>query len=454
MAETHASNTVIKITLAGRGLEAWAKVTPPRPVSRETVRAALQANGVIEGIDEVALKNLCEFPPDEEVLIAQGVPPVHGDPARIDYLFMTEQTDFSPLEDSDGRVDFREGKIIQSVVPGQVLARKIPATAGYPGRSVTGEVMPANPGKDAHLMVGKNVTLSPDKLEATAAIHGIPELAKNRLSVQPVFSVHDVDFSVGNINFQGSVLIRGTVHAGFTVRATDDISVEGNIEHAVVQSGGTIRVRGGVRSGSQLTAVHDIQVRFCDSESELKAGNEIQIADSSFHCNLEAGHKITVNNRLIGGTTRATEIVQVMTLGNLTETATRIELVQQPATERLEELNAEIAELESNLAAVTTQIQQLMTSPQEDGPKILQRLTPQKVNMNLKLGQLQTERKDLLEMESNLIPPRLIIKGEAYPGVSVHFSTPDGEMTQRITTKLFSRSVYFPNGVISGIFDS
>lgn len=451
MAETHASNTVIRINLAGRGLEAWAKVVPPRPVSRETMRASLEANGVIEGIDEAALKNLCEFPPDEEVLVAQGTPPVHGEPARIEYLFLTEEEDFSPLEDSEGRVDFREGKIIQSVTPGQLLARKIPATAGFPGRSVTGEPLPANPGKDQHLMVGKNVALSPDKLEATATIHGIPELAKNRLSVQPVFSVKDVDFAVGNINFQGSVLIRGSVQPGFTVRATDDISVEGNIERAVVEAGGTIRVRGGARSGSQLTASKDIHVRFCDSESELKAGNEIQVMDSSLHCNLTAGHKIFISNRLIGGTSRAAEIVQATIIGNQTETPTRVELVQTPAKERMEQLDAEIAELEASLANITTRIQQLMTKPQEDGPKILQKLTPQKVNMNLKLTQLQTERKDLMQMEANLIPPRVIIKSEAYPGVVVLFNTIEGEMTQRLTTKLYAKSIYFPNGIISGI---
>lgn len=438
----------IKVTLKQRGLEAWVKITPAEPVSTDVVRGALRAQGVREGIDEAALAALCEAPDQGEALVANGVAPKPGDNARIDYLFLTEDAGFNPLLDQHDRADYREVALIQNVVPGQLLARKTPPTAGVAGRAVTGEPIPPAPGKDIHILAGKNVELSANKLEAYATVTGIPKVAKNRLNVLPIFQVNDVDFSTGNINFQGSVQIRGGVNPGFAVKATEDVTIDGNVEQATVEAGGTIRVRGGVRSGSHLQAQQDIEVRFCDSESTLEAQQGILVKGDALHCTLKAGLRIVVENRLIGGSARAGEYVQASIIGTRAETPTVIELVQVGSQEELDQLLEEIAEVEKKLAQVSGRIQALMRDPKAGGPTDLQRLTPVKITLNLQLAQLKTRHKHLTQRESGMEPPRLVVKSELYPGVTVRFVTREGERAQRIVSKQFAATARFVEGEI------
>lgn len=451
METTHLSHTTIRVTLAQRGLEAWARVVPPRPVDPEEIRLALAHHGVKEGIDEEVLRTLAEFPPDEEVLIARGQPPINGEPARIDYYFLADIQGAKPLVDDEGRADFREVSVIQNVTPGQLLARKTPATAGFPGRAVNGEPIAPVPGKDVHLMAGKNVELSANKLEAVAAVMGIPKLARNRVTVLPVFQVNDVDFSVGNINFQGSVLIRGNVNPGFSVKATEDVSVEGNVENAVIESGGSVRIRGGARSGAKVHALKDIVVRFCDSNSTLTAENELWVKGDAIHCTLTSRHRIKVDQHLIGGVARAAELVEVMLAGSQAESPTRIELIQDGSKDEIEQLKDDISSLEGDLEGIATLINQLMSKQRaEEGSISLQKLMPVKVNMNIKLAQLKTQLKELTERQDALEAPRCLIKGEGFPGVVVHFSTLDGTRSTRLTSKQYAKTYTFVDGDIQG----
>lgn len=448
METTNLSHTAIKVTLAQRGLEAWARIVPPRPVDPEEIRLALAHHGVREGIDEDVLRTLAEFPPDEEVLIARGQPPVNGEPARIDYFFLSDLKS-GPMVDDQGRADFREVSVIQNVTPGQLIARKTPPTQGYPGRAVNGEPIPPVPGKDVNLLAGKNVELSANKLEAFSLVMGIPKLVKNRVAVLPVFQVNDVDFSVGNINFQGSVLIRGNVNPGFSVKATEDVSVEGNVENAVIESGGSIKVRGGARSGARLSALKDVVVRFCDSNSTLSAGHLLHVKGDAIQCDLHSRHTIQVDQHMIGGTARAAELIQVMDAGSHAEAPTRLDLVQDGDKDQIEKLKDDISSLEGDLEGIATLIQQLMSKERpEEGNISLQKLMPVKVNMNIRLAQLRTQLKELTERQDALEPPRLVVKGEAYPGVLIHFQTAQGTRSMRLNAKQYAKTYSFVDGEI------
>ena len=56
----------------------------------------------------------------------------------------------------------------------------------------------------------------------------------------------DVDVSIGNISFVGSIIVRGTIRSGFKVEAEGDIEVWGNVEAATVQSQGNVIIRGNI----------------------------------------------------------------------------------------------------------------------------------------------------------------------------------------------------------------
>lgn len=444
METTQTFKAAIKVQIMQKGLEAWMRIVPPMPVPVEDLLTALHQNGVVSGIDEAALKQLAIDPPGDGLLVARGTPPTPGTPARIEYYFSADPINVGPVVSTSGRVDYREGSVIQNVVEGQVLARKIPGTPGAPGTSVTGQPIPAPSIKDVHLLAGKNVELSHDKLEAVAVVTGVPALERNRISVRPVFTVDEVDFSVGNINFQGSVIVKGGVNAGFTIRATEDVEVRGYVEGGVIQSGGSVVIKGGVRNQSVIEAQGDVTARFVDSESKLSARRDVIIQSDALHSTLSAGKRIMIGGHLIGGVAKAGELVQANSLGTLHETPTRIEINQDPPDDLLDQLRAEETQLLIDLDEITSLIKTVMANPPQDGPFNLQRLMPQKVNMSLRLAQI---RQQILELESEqeeLPPPKVIVKGDCHVGVVMMLN----RKVLRLERSLFGKTFTYVDGEI------
>lgn len=441
---TQTFKAAIKVQILQKGLEAWLRVVPAMPVPMEDLHAALQQYGIVTGIDQQALLQLATDPPPDGLLVARGIPPTPGTNARIEYYFSTTPIKLGPVITESGRVDYREGNVIQNVVEGQVLARKIPGIPGTPGTSVTGQPIPAPNIKDIHLIAGKNVELSPDKLEAVATVTGIPVLERNRISVRPVYTVENVDFTVGNINFQGSVIVKGGVNPGFTIRATEDVEVRGYVEGGIIQAGGSVIVNGGIRNHSNIEAQGDIVARFVDSESVVAARRDVLIQSDALHSRITAGKRVVIGDHLIGGLVRAGELVQVGTLGTQHETPTRIEINQDPPDDRLDQLRAEEAQLKIDLDEITTLIKSVMANPPSDGPFSLQRLMPQKVNMSLRLAQIRQEIIELETEKDDILPPKVVVKGECHPGVVLMLN----RRVLRLERSLFGKTFTYAEGEI------
>jgi uncharacterized protein (DUF342 family) len=444
-----ASRSLIRVTFQNKGLEALVQVTPPNPNPPERIIKALELRGVRDGLDLAAIEALSKKPPEDPVCVARGKAPVAGDNARLEFAFVTDTESTGPALTEDGKVDFRDVNLIQSVVPGQLLVRKKPATEGKAGVSVTGEPIPPTPGKDTHILAGKGVEISPDKTEAYAAIHGIPALVKGRVTVQPVFQVEEVDFSVGNINFQGSVVITGNVNPGFSVKATEDIEVQGNVEQATIEAGGSIRIRGGARSNSQLKAQKDIQARFCDSSSVLESNRDITIQGDAANCTLTCKGKLVIGNRLIGGQARAGELVQASVMGSTAGAATRVEIRQRSDQDEIELLRSQVEIFESAIQDINNRIQLLMSRPSALNAGEIQKLTPQKVQKNIQLQALKAQLEELLTADPNSkVEGKVFVKAEVFPGVTVAFSVPGVERLFKVTSKLHHKTFRIVGGEI------
>ncbi|HEY9764992.1 MAG TPA: FapA family protein, partial [Chroococcales cyanobacterium] len=393
--------------------------------------------GIIEGIDNSALERAASAPDREDILIATGLPPQNGEDAKIDYFFVSSSKEIKPLEVEGGRVDYREVFFIPFVNPGDLLARKTPSTVGAPGRTVTGKPIPPAPGKNFDLVAGKNVSLSDDKLEVTAKVGGQPFVEKSKISVTPLYTVQkDVDFSVGNIAFNGSVLIQGSILNGFSVKATGDIEVGGTVEGAKIEAGGRITIKGGVRAQSVIQAGQDVVIRFCDTNSKISCKRDLFIQDSSLHCDLVAGRRINIAKELIGGKSRAGEMVVTMVAGTSAGTATHIEIIQLKPNVLLATLKKQLAEIEEQMNALNKQCQELIIKKDKGA---LQKLTGQKITHQMRFNQLKAEIAEVETSPLDLDPPRIVIKGEAFPGTVVKINSlshPIGEKRYACTFRI------------------
>ena len=329
--------------------EMQAKITVVPPQSEndhfatiDDVRNALKRRNVVYGIDETRLaelsaklsnletsKNINE---PIEMETAFGTPVTNGEDARIEYLYKkTEEDTPAPVaEDEEGRVDYRAAHKIDNVTKGTLLARKIPPTKGMSGMTVTGKTLAAVDGKDIDVSMGKGVAVSPDnKDEWIADADGQVVIKENKISVLALYEIPgDVNLSTGNIDFIGTVIIRGDVKDGFKVFAGEDLVVNGVVEGAELKCGGKLSIAGGV-SGNDKAKI------FCAGDANIKyirnaivdVGGSLTSGQAIMHCKVTVGKKVSVAGQkgvIVGGQVIAGEQVHAASMGSNFATPTEI----------------------------------------------------------------------------------------------------------------------------------
>lgn len=319
--------------------------------SVEDLDSFLFSHNIRFGIQRDIVQRISSNPEEyfwNRVPIAIGEPAVNGKDGRV-ILTVDMEEDRRPLEKEDGKVDYKELVRLHNVRKGQLIARVIPAESGVTGKTVTGEELPCRAGKEARFKVGKNVLVDQEETSMYAAIDGLVTLTdKGKINVFPVYEVNgDVDYSTGNIDFVGTVVIRGNVLTGFTVKSAGDIRVVGGVEGAELISGGSIEITGGIIGYNKglVSAGQNVKVSFIQ-DGNVVAGEDVIVSQSIMHSNIRAGRDVLCNGSkglIVGGTVQAGERVIARTIGNTMSTATAVEVGVVP------ELRNEINELRQEL---------------------------------------------------------------------------------------------------------
>ncbi|MGE4319578.1 MAG: DUF342 domain-containing protein [Deferribacterales bacterium] len=216
----------------------------------------------------------------EDILVAEGMPKEDGEDAWIRLHFEIEER--RPKELASGSVDYREINHIITAEENQMLISYHPETKGTDGMKVTGEKIPAVKGKKLVIHKGKNVHYDEERQGFIATEGGHVIFQNNRLSVNPIYSVSgDVDYSVGNITFDGTVSVSGDVLSGFSINAKN-IIVWGVVRDACLTAKDDITVKTGIKSSGKcvVKAGHEVFAGFIEN-AEVYADNAINI---KYHC--------------------------------------------------------------------------------------------------------------------------------------------------------------------------
>jgi uncharacterized protein len=357
----------------------------------EDVEGFLHSHNIRYGLQHDVIKRLSSHPEEyffNKVSIAVGDTAVNGTDGQVVMAVeLDDDANRKPLEMADGKVDYKDLNRLSNVRKGQLVASIIPPKPGTPGKTVTGEEIPFKPGKEARFKVGKNVLVDNSQTLMYAAIDGLVTLTdKNKINVFPVYEINgDVDYSIGNIDFVGTVVIRGNVLTGFTVKSDGDIRVVGGVEGAELISGGSIEITGGIigYNKGHVTAGGNVKVSFIQ-EGNVMAGQDVIVSQSIMHSNIRAGRDVICSGTkglIVGGVIQAGEKVSARTIGNTMSTATSIEVGVLP------ELRNEMNELRNQLrllmenADKTNKALYLLNQLATNG-----QLSPDKVALRVKLN--------------------------------------------------------------------
>ncbi len=443
----------LKLEWSKDKLEGFMTIVPPlggKDLSPEEVFSALEQEGISYGVDKNkitdALTKKCY---NEKILIARGKKPANGKNAKIEYYF-NRNLKARPTQLENGSVDFFNLNIIQNVRKGQVLARKIPRTMGVPGMNIFGEEIPPKEGKDIKIPMGKNVALSKDGLECYAEIDGHVTFLNGKINVYSIYEVvKDVDTSTGNINFNGTVIVRGNVRGGFSVKAEGDLIVYGWIEAAELEAKGNVVLQKGMQGKDKgsIQCEGNLTAKYIE-HSKVNVKGDIAIEGAVMHSCLNSGGKIEIKGKkglLVGGTIRAKEEVKAKTIGSPMGTKTVIEVGVLPEIkEKYNALKEEVDTLSSNLRKIRQAIsllEKLKRSGNLTQEKALLFEKLEKTVLHLeKQYQLKKANLDSVKQEmSEIERGRVKASNAIYPGVKVIIGNACKSFTERVDRVIITK---------------
>jgi uncharacterized protein len=397
-------NTSANVMVSPDKMKAYISFSPPengRMMSFEEVIDILNKNGIIYGINRTNLETIIKYPVyNEMICVAEGTSPINGQNGRVEFYFDIKR-EVKPTIMEDGRVDFRELNLIESVSQGQKLCMLIPPVPGIAGKTVNGTDIPALDGKPALLPKGRNVTASEDGQIIFANINGQVCYLDGKISI---FSTHevpaDVDNSTGNIYFVGNVTVRGNVLSGFAVEAGGNVEVWGVVEGAVIKAGGDIILRRGMQGMGKGTLISggDIIARYIE-HSNIEARNDIK-SEAIMHSNVKCGNKLELAGKkglLVGGSCKVGKEIIAKVIGSHMATVTDIEVGVDPSLrEKYRALKDEINTMESDLKKAEQAITilkklEMAGALTPDKQEILAKSVRTKIFFNSKIVELREE---------------------------------------------------------------
>ncbi|SDD45489.1 DUF342 domain-containing protein [Sporomusa acidovorans] len=422
----------IQILVSRDRMEATLQVNAPkgcRPISLDEVMNKIKDAGIVYGIDGKAVEAALARP-GSTVVCAKGLSPVNGSNATITY-FIDLESKGRPVELEDGRVDFKNLNMFITVQQDQLLAEKVPATSGTAGIDILGNEVPAKPGKDIMLPKGKNVYIT-DGLKVSASQAGQLLVVNNKVNVIQLIEVKgDVDLSTGNIEFVGSVIVKGSIQTGFSVKAEGDVEIAGNVSGGIVE-GKNVIVRMGIQGMNKgyIKASETVVAKYIENAT-VQAGKDVIVSDVILHSKVSAGKRVVVEERrglIVGGLISAGEEIKAKTIGTYSATNTDIEVGVNPALrEEYQKLRKEIKKYEFNLEQTQKALNLLRAMDQSTMPKdkyeMLLKLTKAQFHL---IGQTETMRNRLAEIEIALEEMRyghIKVSDTVYPGVKLVVGT-------------------------------
>ena len=314
------------------------------PLDWPKICAALDTAEVVYGVDESQIQELIRdcaaSTPGIAVKrrVAVGLKPGKPLPSRFENLVTPFQDRvLRPLERDDGSIDFHELGEIESVREGDVLVRRHPPRPGRPGYDVLGTTLMLDLPAETPFAVGEGTVIDPENAALLRALRGgVPHRLANGMSVNDVLQVNAVDLHTGNIDLEGSLVVKADIHSGMRVNVTGDVIVGGFIEAAEVSAGGDVTAKQGIIGPTVQSALHSCSVkgrnlttRYAQNAS-LEAVEDISVGLNLLQCqvlgcrNLSVGGDRNRTSRISGGVIHARTSVSAGVIGSDTESSTRI----------------------------------------------------------------------------------------------------------------------------------
>jgi uncharacterized protein len=445
-------NQLIKVEIADRKMKAFLtlkepEAEKPQTVSENDLHSALDKAGVKYGLNNDVIKEIIAGKKwGERIMVAVGTEPTSGEDAKLEFFFPTEIS-LKPHIEKDGRVDYKEINIVNSVEKDALLIRKTPPTLGTKGVDVTGNAVSAVNGKDAILSLGQGVYKDEeDNLLIKASIDGVVfyNSKKGNLEVQQLYVIPgSVNYSTGNVHVKSSVEIRGDVEPGFSIVTPYNIEVKGVVEVAKISCEGTLKIKDGILGdGVQIMKVGgDLHSGYINNQV-IKCGGSVYAATEIRNSVIECEDEVMImkpNGIIIGGRITAATKVTSPTIGNIYSIPTEIEVGIIPKfKEKFDAKEKERVALQKRFEEIQHKISMIALTSSLGADD--HRIAAYKNQWNECEANLETvtkEAKELEEAYQNVDDPGVYVTKTVFPGVVVKIKYKSYEVKEEMSRVMF-----------------
>jgi uncharacterized protein (DUF342 family) len=227
---------------------------------------------------------------------------------------------------------------------------------------------------DAKLLIGLNTALDKDGATIRATIAGRVSVDTNsgKLRVDNVLEIPgDVDFSVGNVDFPGDIIVHGNILDLFKVHSAGSIHVDGAIEAADVRAARDLTVVGSIVAKDRGSVVvgGNLQAKYI-TNAKVEAAGDVQCGVAIANSTVVASGKVVVEQgALVAGNTIANGGVECKTLGSTAGVMTIVEVgVDDPFRRHLPEALAAIEAQRAKARKIEQTVQPLLANQKQLTP--------------------------------------------------------------------------------------
>lgn len=309
-------------------------------------------------VDDIVAEALKDPDEPHERVIARGTPVEHGLDGRFEFVthiallkeqiehraraarsrkFMdqVDRTEPPPSgeETGDDPIDFYNLSSFIVVGPDEPIGRIEPPTSGTDGEDVYGNSIPATRGQHTEIKAGPG-TKDDGSGFVIAAHAGKLDYEGLEIRVEPTLEIKAaVDFSTGNIDFPGDVLVRGGVRDRFEVKAGGRLTINDLVEAASLATLADLEMHAGMtgRGRGRIEIGGNARARYLDSVSGT-VGGDLTIDRELNNCDLLIKRRLEASACTVrGGRIRVGQRAELASLGGAGEIETELLLGALPA---------------------------------------------------------------------------------------------------------------------------
>jgi len=352
--EKEKAKAEIKIEISEDNLEA--KLYPPdKKTDIEDIKNAIREKGINYGLrNEEEIKNYIKSGSQEPLAVAMGKKPVEPVNAEIKCHFSENYLNVGSI-DEEGNIDFMDRGEVPFVDEGELLAEKIPMKEGAPGTDIFSNAITVEEPKDIMIKAEQNTRIDEATSKVYSTLRGKPHISVDgKISVLNVHEIKgDVDFRTGHIEFNGNIIIHGTVKPGFKVSG-NDITVE-EISGGEIEAKGFLEVKSGLSRG-KIFAEQGLSAKFIN-QSKINALGNISVEKEILESDIKTSGIFTApSGKIISSVISAKGGIEAKQIGTEVSAPSTLEIgssayldhLLNPLNEELETLDKTLEELQNS----------------------------------------------------------------------------------------------------------